>query len=439
MRETTSPAQPAINLKALKEHLIQIVGRHLEQNPPSASQYAARAQQLLIHSYNQTRVNLDEAVRNQLMHEIMDEVAGYGPIQSFLNDESINEIMVNGSDQVYIERNGKLLLTDALFENDDHVLRIINRMISPIGRRVDYDSPMVDARLPDGSRVNAVIPPVSVRGPLITIRKFIRSFMEIDDLIKLETLSKIMADFLQACVKARLNILVSGPTSSGKTTFLNILSNFIPENERIITIEDAVELQLRQTHVINLETKTANMDGTGQITQRDLVRNCLRMRPDRIIIGEVRSAEALDMLQAMNTGHNGSLTTLHANSPRDALSRLETMVLMAGLDLPLRAIRRQISSAINLVIHLGRLTDGRRKVTYISEIVGMEGDIITMADLFLFKQTGVGTDGTVQGTMDPTGLRPMFTPRLEAAGYKLAPEIFGAGNKRLSTLGRDIG
>jgi len=439
MSETTSAGQPTINLKALKDHLIQLVGRQLEQNPPGASEYSTRAQQLLVQSYQQTRVNLDEGLRNQVLREVMDEVVGYGPIQGYLNDETINEIMVNGPDQVFIERNGKLLLTDVRFENDDHVLRVINRMILPIGRRVDYDSPMVDARLPDGSRVNAVIPPVSVRGPLITIRKFIHSFMQIGDLIKLETLTPVMADFLQACVSARLNVLVSGPTSSGKTTFLNILSNFIPENERIITIEDAVELQLRQVHVINLETKTANMDGGGQITQRDLVRNSLRMRPDRIIIGEVRSAEALDMLQAMNTGHNGSLTTLHANSPRDALSRLETMVLMAGLDLPLRAIRRQIASAINLVIHLGRLTDGRRKVTHISEIVGMEGDIITMADLFLFKQTGVATDGTVLGTMDPTGLRPMFTPRLEAAGYKLAPEIFGAGGKRLATPGRDMG
>jgi pilus assembly protein CpaF len=439
MSETASAGQPAVNLKMLRDHLIQIVGRQLEQNPPTAEEYSARAQQTLVQSYNQTRVNLDEGVRNKLLREVMDEVVGYGPIQGYLNDETINEIMVNGSNQVFIERNGKLLPTDIHFENDDHVLRVINRMILPIGRRIDYDSPMVDARLPDGSRVNAVIPPVAVRGPVITIRKFIHTFMQIEDLINLETLSQVMADFLSACVSARLNILVSGPTSSGKTTFLNILSNFIPESERIITIEDAVELQLRQVHVIALETKTANMDGAGQVTQRDLVRNSLRMRPDRIIIGEVRSAEALDMLQAMNTGHNGSLTTLHANSPRDALSRLETMVLMAGLDLPLRAIRRQIASAINLVIHLGRLTDGRRKVTHISEIVGMEGDIITMADLFLFKQTGVATDGTVQGTMEPTGLRPMFTPRLEAAGYKLAPEIFGAGTKRLGASGRELG
>lgn len=439
MSEATPPGSPAVNLKVLKDHLIQLVGRQLEQNPPSASDYTTRAQQLLVQSYNQTRVNLEDALRNQVLREVMDEVVGYGPIQGYLNDETINEIMVNGPEQVFIERNGKLILTDVHFENNDHVQRVINRMILPIGRRIDYDSPMVDARLPDGSRVNAVIPPVSVRGPLITIRKFIHTFMQMEDLIKLETLTPIMAEFLQACVSARLNILVSGPTSSGKTTFLNVLSNFIPENERIITIEDAVELQLRQVHVINLETKTANMDGAGQVTQRDLVRNSLRMRPDRIIIGEVRSAEALDMLQAMNTGHNGSLTTLHANSPRDALSRLETMVLMAGLDLPLRAIRRQIASAINLVIHLGRLTDGRRKVTHISEIVGMEGDIITMADLFLFKQTGVAADGTVQGTMDPTGLRPMFTSRLEASGYRLAPEIFGAGKNRLATPGRDIG
>jgi pilus assembly protein CpaF len=295
---------------------------------------------------------------------------------------------------------------------------------------VDADHPMADARLPDGSRVNAIIPPVSIDGPCLTIRKFLRNAMSIQELIQYGSLNEHMAEFLQACVVTRLNILISGPTSSGKTTLLNILTGFIPGEERIITIEDAVELQLKQKHVLRLETKSRNVEGGGEVTARDLVRNCLRMRPDRIIIGEVRSGEALDMLQAMNTGHQGSLTTLHANSPRDATTRLETMVMMAGLELPLLAIRRQIASAINLVVHMSRLLDGTRKVTHITEISGMEGEVITMSDIFKFEQTGQGSDGKILGQLKATGLRPMFTPRLEVVGYKLRGEIFGASSSK---------
>ena len=436
------PAQArsqAINLPLLKSKLITALGRALEQQTPSTQNFYETAKQRLEQLYVQSGLHLEDALREQIFSEVLDEVAGYGPIQGLLNDPTINEIMVNGAKQVFIERGGMLLETGVTFENDEHVMRVLNRMVLPLGRRVDYDSPMVDARLPDGSRVHAVIPPVSTKGPIITIRKFIHSFMTIEDLIAMNTLTGHMAEFLQACVAARLNILVSGPTSSGKTTFLNILSNFIPERERIITIEDAVELQLRQKHVVSLETKPSNVDGTGAVAPRDLVRNSLRMRPDRIIVGEVRSSEALDMLQAMNTGHDGSLTTLHANSPRDALSRLETMVMMAGLDLPLRAIRRQIASAMNLILHLARLSDGTRKLTHITEIIGMEGDIITLSDLFLFKQTGLGPDGKVLGSTDPTGLRPMFGTKLDVVGYKLRPEIFGAGSGKFAQTGRDLG
>ena len=295
-----------------------------------------------------------------------------------------------------------------------------------IGRRVDESSPMVDARLPDGSRVNVIIPPLSLVGPVISIRKFPKTALTMDDYIRMDAITSDAASFMRACVEARLNIVISGGTSTGKTTFLNILSGYIPGHERIITIEDAVELQLKQKHVIRLETKARGVEGGGEINARDLVRNCLRMRPDRIIVGEVRSGEALDMLQAMNTGHDGSLTTLHANSPRDAMARLETMVLMAGLELPLIAIRRQAASAFNLVVHLGRLSDGTRKVTHITEISGMEGDIITMSDIFRFEQTGVGSDGKITGQLKATGLRPLFSPRLEVVGYKLGGEIFGA-------------
>jgi pilus assembly protein CpaF len=362
--------------------------------------------------------------RMRISDEIYDEVAGYGPITPLLNDREISEIMVNGPDQVYIERNGQLELSDVFFRDNDHVMNIIDRIVSPIGRRIDESMPMVDARLPDGSRVNAIIPPLSLTGPVVTIRKFFADPLMIEDLIEFNTLTPEMAQFIEACVKARLNVVVSGGTGSGKTTTLNVLSSFIPVNERIVTIEDAAELALHQPHVVTLESRPPNIEGKGAITIRDLVRNALRMRPDRIIVGEVRSGEALDMLQAMNTGHDGSLTTGHANSPRDMLSRLETMVLMAGMDLPIRAIREQISSAIDLIIHQSRLRDGSRRITHITEVQGMEGDVIVLQDLFNYIQTGVDQDGKVKGEFKPSGMRPKFIERLEISGYKLSTEVF---------------
>ena len=415
------------DLLRLKSYLTTSLRQEMEASPPPADRLRPAVLEMLDRIYTHTKVQLDERLRSKLLNEVADDVIGYGPIQPFLDDPTISEVMVNGHEHIFIERNGELIETNALFESDEHVLRMIDRILHPIGRSVDSDHPMADARLPDGSRVNAIIPPVSVVGPCITIRKFLLNSMSMEEIIRLGALTEHMAEFLQACVAAHLNILISGPTSSGKTTMLNILTSFIPERERIITIEDAVELQLKQKHVLRLETKPRNVDGVGEVTARDLVRNSLRMRPDRIIVGEVRSGEALDMLQAMNTGHHGSLTTLHANSPRDALSRLETMVMMAGLELPLIAIRRQIASAFNLVVHLSRLSDGARKVTHITEISGMEGEIVTMSDIFRFEQTGIGPDGKIVGQLKPTGLRPMFSPRLEVVGYKLRGEIFGAG------------
>ena len=411
----------------LKTYLTTALRQEMEANPPAPGALRQDVTQMLEQITQRARLKLDDRLRQNLFREILDEVIGYGPIQPFLDQPDISEIMVNGPGCIYIERAGELIETSARFESADQVLRLIDRMLHPIGRSVDADHPMADARLPDGSRVNAVIPPVAIDGPCITIRKFLRNTMTIQEYIQLGSLTEHMAEFLQACVAARLNVLISGPTSSGKTTFLNILTGFIPGEERIITIEDAVELQLKQKHVLRLETKSRNVDGAGEVTARDLVRNCLRMRPDRIIIGEVRSGEALDMLQAMNTGHQGSLTTLHGNSPRDALSRLETMVMMAGLELPLLAIRRQIASAINLVVHMSRLTDGARKITHLTEVSGMEGEVVTMSDIFKFEQTGVGPEGKVLGQLKATGLRPMFSPRLEVVGYKLRGEIFGPG------------
>src|SRR5437773_1489535 len=340
---------------------------------------------------------LTRAERVRMLEQITDEIIGLGPLEPLLRDDSISEIMVNGPRQVYIERAGKLELTNVVFQNDDHVMRIIDRIIAPIGRRVDESSPMVDARLTDGSRVNAIIPPLSLVGPVITIRKFSASPFTTDDLIRFGTATQDMFEFLRACVEARLNVFVSGGTGSGKTTTLNVLSSFIPNDERIVTIEDAAELQLRQEHVVTLESRPPNIEGKGAIPIRELVRNALRMRPDRIIVGECRSGEALDMLQAMNTGHDGSMSTGHANSPRDMLSRLETMVLMAGVDLPLRAIREQVASAVDLIVHQARLKDGTRRITNITEVQGMEGDVIVMQDVFIFEQTGY-VDGKIEGS-----------------------------------------
>ncbi|MGC8926383.1 MAG: ATPase, T2SS/T4P/T4SS family [Myxococcota bacterium] len=360
----------------------------------------------------------------KIVSEIVDEALGLGPLEEFIADKSVTEIMVNGARQIYIERDGKLYLTDKTFSSDQAVMGVIERIIAPLGRRIDESSPLVDARLKDGSRVNAIIPPLAIKGPTITIRKFRKDKLTMDDLIRSNTISPEMVEFLKVCVFYRRNILISGGTGSGKTTTLNALSEFISNDERIITVEDAAELQLRQEHWVQLESRPPNIEGKGQITIRDLVRNCLRMRPDRIIVGECRGGEALDMLQAMNTGHDGSLTTVHANSPRDALARLETMVLMAGIDLPVKAIREQVSSAINIILHQSRFSDGSRKVTHISEITGMEGDIITMQDIFLFKQQGYDENGKVLGEFVATGFIPRFYDELRQRGIELDLSIF---------------
>jgi pilus assembly protein CpaF len=366
---------------------------------------------------------LTRGERARLLEEIVDEIIGLGPLEPLLNDETITEVMVNGPQQVYIERGGKIILSNVTFRDDGHVLRIIDRIISPLGRRLDESSPMVDARLPDGSRVNAIIAPISLIGPAVTIRKFSRQPFTPDNLVQFGTATEEMFEFFSACVRARLNIFISGGTGAGKTTMLNILSGFISNDERIVTIEDAAELQLRQQHVLSLESRPANIEGHGQISVRDLVRNALRMRPDRIIVGEVRSGEALDMLSAMNTGHDGSMSTGHANSPRDMLARLETMVLMAGMDLPLKAIREQIASAVDLVIHHSRLPDGSRKITQVTEVQSMEGDVIVLQDVFVFEQTGV-VDGKIQGYLRPTGVRPRFTEKFEVQGIALPAAVF---------------
>jgi pilus assembly protein CpaF len=365
-------------------------------------------------------------------------MTGFGPIQPLLDDPDVSEVMVNGPKKVFVEKSGKVTKSGITFDDDDHVARIIDRIILPLGRRVDADTPTVDARLPDGSRVNAVIRPVSIDGPCITIRKFKKDKLTVQQLINYDSLTQHMADFIRACVVSHLNIVISGGTGSGKTTLLNVLSGFIPENERIITIEDAAELQLQQDHVLRLETKVPNIDGRGAVTIRDLVKNSLRMRPDRIVVGECRGGEALDMLQAMNTGHDGSLTTLHANTPRDALSRIETMVMMAGMDLPLKVVRQQISSAVDLIIQQTRLKDGSRKVTAITEVVGMEGDTVVLTDVFKFEQISVTTEGKIIGELKPTGIRPLFMPRLEAGGFKLSAEIF-MPSMSASSMGKKSG
>jgi pilus assembly protein CpaF len=376
--------------------------------------------------YQQAGVNLTPEQIKRLFTMVCDELMGFGPIQPLLNDDTISEVMVNGPYRVYIEQKGKLKLSPVRFANDEHVLKVIDRIIRPLGRRIDRKWPMVDARLPDGSRVNAVIPPCAIDGSTITIRKFSKNKLKVDDLIRFGSLTPEMAEFLRACVVSRLNIVVAGGTGSGKTTLLNVLSNFIPDDERIVTIEDSAELQLAQEHVVRLESRPPEVDGTGRVTIRDLVINSLRMRPERIVIGECRGGETLDMLQAMNTGHDGSLTTLHANTPRDALARMETMTLMAGMDMPLKVIREQIASAIDLIVQQTRLEDGQRKVAYITEVQGMEGETVVLQDIFKLEILGKTPEGKIQAELRPTGVRPRFTPRLESHGFKLPPSIFGA-------------
>jgi pilus assembly protein CpaF len=362
--------------------------------------------------------------RERLVNEVIDEVFGLGPLEPLFRDPSITDILINGPKTVYVERHGRLERADVTFSNDAHIIKIVQRIVSAIGRRIDETSPMVDARLPDGSRLNAIIPPLAVDGPLVSIRRFGSKPLGVEDLLANRSITPEIVQFLSACVEGRMNILISGGTGSGKTTLLNILSDDIPEDERVATIEDAAELQLRQPHVVRMETRPPNVEGTGEVTTRDLVRNALRMRPDRIVVGEVRGAEALDMLQAMNTGHDGSLTTVHANNPRDAVSRIEMMVGMAGFDLPIWTIRRQIASAINIVVQAARLTGGPRKITRVSEITGMEGDVLSMHDIFVFKQTGLDEDRRAQGYFYTTGIRPMCLQRLESSGVTLPVELF---------------
>ncbi len=372
---------------------------------------------------------LSRPERARLFEQIAAEILGLGPLQPLLEDDTITEIMVNGAKNIYIERKGRVHRVPVTFENNDHVMRIIDRIVAPLGRRIDESSPYVDARLADGSRVNAVIPPISLVGPVLTIRKFSRNPITVEQMIQFGSITQEAIQFLKACVESRLNIVISGGTGSGKTTFLNVLSGFIPADERIITIENAAELQLRQEHVVTLESRPPNIEGRGEITIRDLVVNSLRMRPERIIVGEIRDEAALDMLQAMNTGHDGSMTTAHSNSPRDTLSRIETMTMMAGMELPIRAIREQVSSAIDMIVHQERMRDGTRKVTHITEVSGMEGEVITMTDIFVFEQTGI-ENGQIVGRLRPTGLRPKFMDKIEATGINLPPSIFGIGERR---------
>lgn len=368
---------------------------------------------------------LSRTERARMFEAIAADIIGFGPLEQLINDTEITEIMVNGPKKIYVERRGKSQLTNVTFNDEPHVLRVIDRIVAPLGRRIDESSPMVDARLPDGSRVNAVIRPIALCGPTISIRKFRKEGISIDDLIRFGSLTSEMAEFLSACVRANLNVVVSGGTGSGKTTMLNALSSFIPNDQRIITVENAAELQLRQDHVVPLESRPANIEGKGEISPRDLVINCLRMRPDRIVVGECRGGEALEMLQAMNTGHDGSMTTLHANTPRDAIARIETMCLMSGMDLPVRAIREQVASAINLIVQLSRLKDGSRKTVYVTEVQGMEGDVVVLSDIFVFEQQGIDEKGQIIGQLRPTGIRPRFVDRFEENNIYLPPNIFG--------------
>jgi len=383
------------------------------------------------------RLALTGAERQQLVQAVTDDVLGYGPIDPLLRDETVTEIMVNGADRVYVERLGKLELSDVKFVDETHLRRIIDKIVSQVGRRVDEANPMVDARLPDGSRVNVIVHPLSIGGPFMTIRKFATDPFKVDDLINFGTFTSQVAHFIQLCVRGRLNVVVSGGTGTGKTTLLNVVSGFIPDNERIVTVEDAKELQLHQDHVLPLEARPPNIEGKGQVAIRELVRNALRMRPDRIVVGEVRGGEALDMLQAMNTGHDGSITTVHSNSPRDTLSRIETMTLMAGMDLPVRVIREQMASALDLIIHLQRLRDGSRRVVQVSEVMGMEGDVVVLQDIYSFDfSAGIDDEGKFRGELKSNGIRPSFSERLADYGIALDPSLFASSNFARKPAGR---
>ena len=423
----TGPRDPVLDELRHKIHhvLIDELGPILYDKRISEEDLRRRVHEQLHAALAQERAPLSAADKAQLIQDVSDDILGYGPIDRLLNDEELTEVMVNGPHSVYIERSGKLEKTDARFVDEEHLKRIIDKIVSEVGRRVDEANPMVDARLPDGSRVNAVIHPLAIGGPFLTIRKFSKDPFQIDDLIRFGTLNAASARFLQACVVGRLNIIVAGGTGTGKTTTLNVLSGFIPADERIVTIEDAKELQLHQDHVLALEARPPNIEGRGQVTIRDLVKNALRMRPDRIVVGECRSGEALDMLQAMNTGHDGSITTIHSNTPRDTLSRIETMTLMAGYDLPVRAIREQMASALDCIVQLTRLRDGTRRITHVTEVQGMEGDVITLQDVFLFDYSaGVDERGRFRGHLKATGVRPKFTEKLQDLGIRLGPEVF---------------
>lgn len=440
LQDGKRPPESSKALDVVRSRVHHRVISELGSSPESATgsdDLRRRLQQLLQAALRDETTPLSASDKLKLVQDLNDDILGNGPIEPYLRDASVSEVMVNGPDRIYVERDGKIELTDSRFVDENHLRRVIERIVAGVGRRIDESSPMVDARLADGSRINAVFPPLSTSGPYLTVRKFPADPFVADDLIANSTITPSLRIFLERCVAGRLNILVSGGTSTGKTTLLNVLSSFIPEGERIITIEDAKELQLHQDHVLALEARPANTEGRGEVTIRDLVRNSLRMRPDRIVVGEVRSGEALDMLQAMNTGHEGSITTVHANSPRDAMSRIETMTLMSGIDLPVRAIREQMSSALDLIVHLSRLRDGTRRVTHVTEIERMEGEVMVLQDLFLFDfGMGVDSDGKHLGSLKSTGLRPKFSERLADQGFPLEPFMFESDGFVRAPVGR---